>query len=109
LKKRAAFIPHGLLENIGKESNELQQAPGLFQDEDEVVQVYRDGSDVPFDRYRVLLRAIPRRELMRLTKLSRGTIKMARQGRRLPQPENQRRLLKAIVIYFSDRSNLTFE
>ena len=39
LKRRAAFIPRGLIENIGKESNELRQMPGLIQDEDEVVQV----------------------------------------------------------------------
>ncbi|MGB8964716.1 MAG: hypothetical protein WCB99_03650, partial [Candidatus Cybelea sp.] len=83
--------------------------PGLTQDEDEVVQVYRDRSDVPFDRYRVLLRAIPKRDLTSLTKLSSGTIKMARQGRTLPQPGNQQRLLRAIVTYFSDQPLPTFE
>ena len=109
LTRRAAIIPRGLIENIGKESNELQQTPGLTQEEDEVVQVYRNRSDVPFDRYRVLLRAIPKRDLSSLTKLSPGTIKMARQRRALPQPGNQQRLLRAIVTYFSEHSLPTFE
>ena len=109
LTRRPAFVARGLIENIGKESNELRQTPGLTQDEDEVVQVYRDRSDVPFDRYRVLLRAIPKRDLTSLTKLSSGTIKMARQGRTLPQPANQQRLLRAIVTYFSDQPLPTFE
>jgi hypothetical protein len=72
-------------------------------------QVYRDRGDVPFDRYRLLLRAIPRRELLGLTKLPAGTIKMARKGRTLPRPENQRRLLGAIVSYFSDHALPAFE
>jgi hypothetical protein len=42
LTRRAAFIPCGLIENIGKESSELQQTPGLVQDEDELAHVYRD-------------------------------------------------------------------
>jgi hypothetical protein len=109
LTRRPAFVPRGLIENIGKESNELQQTPGLVQDEDEVVQVYRDRGDVPFERYRVLLRAIPKRDLTSLSKLSPGTIKMARHGRTLPQPANQGRLLRAIVVYFSNHPLPTFE
>jgi hypothetical protein len=109
LTRRAAFIPRGLIENIGKESNELQQTPGLTQDEGEVVQVYRDRSDVPFDRYRVLLRAIPKRDLVSLTRLGERTIGMTRRRRSTPTRENQERLLHAIISYFSDHRAPTFE
>jgi hypothetical protein len=42
-------------------------------------------------------------------RLQPGTIKMARQGRTLPQPQNQRRLLRAIITYFSDHPLPMFE
>jgi hypothetical protein len=109
LTRRAAFIPRGLIENIGKESNELQQTPGLVRDEDELLQVYRDRSDVPFDRYRVLLRAIPMRDLVSLTRLGERTIGMTRRRRSTPTRENQERLLHAIITYFSDHRAPTFE
>ena len=109
LKRRAAFVPRGLIENIGKESNELRQIPGLIQDEDEVVQVYRDRSDVPFDRYRVLLRAIPKRDLVSLTRLGERTIEMTRRGRSTPTRENQKRLRRAMITYFSDHPAPTFK
>jgi hypothetical protein len=109
LTRRAAFIPRGLIENIGKESNELRQTPGLVQDEDEVVQVYRDRSDVPLDRYRVLLRAIPKRDTIALTRLGERTIEMTRRGRSTPTRGNQERLLQAITTYFSDHPTPSFE
>jgi hypothetical protein len=109
LTRRAALVPRGFIENIGKESNELRQTPGLTQDEDEVVQVYRDRSDVPFDRYRVLLRAIPKRDLISLTGLGERTIAMTRRGRSTPTRENQKRLLRAIITYLSCHPAPRFE
>ena len=109
LKRRAAFVRTRSIENIGKESNELRQIPGLIQDEDEVVQVYRDRSDVPFDRYRVLLRAIPKRDLVSLTRLGERTIEMTRRGRSTPTRENQKRLRRAMITYFSDHPAPTFK
>jgi hypothetical protein len=110
LQRRPAFVSTGAIEYVGKEMNELDDVlAGIAHDEDAIVTRYRDPRRLPFDQYRVLLRAIPKRDLMTLTGLSERCIERARRGNGAPHPRNRARLLQAVIIYFSGHPLPTFE
>jgi transcriptional regulator with XRE-family HTH domain len=110
LARRPALVPAGAIEHVGKEMNELDDVlAGVVHDEDRIVTRYVDPSHVSFDRFRVLLRAIPKSDLVERTGLSPRTIEMLRRGRALPHPDNQDKLLSAVIEHFSERPVPTFE
>lgn len=110
LRRRPALVPDGAIEHVSKEMNELDDVlAGVVHDEDRIVTRYVDPRRATFDRFRVLLRAIPKSELVERTGLSARTIEMVRRGRTLPHPDNQDEFLRAVIEHFSERPAPTFE
>ena len=58
----------------------------------------------------MLLRAIPMRDLLRLTKgkMTNRTIERTRRGKTTPHERNQERLTAAILLYVSEGGELSF-
>ena len=111
LQRRPTVVPKGAIDNIGKEMNELEDVlAGIVQSEDDLVQIYRKLGTAPFDEIRVLLRAIPMRDLLRLTKrkMTDRTIERTRRGKTTPHERNQERLTAAILVYVSEGGELSF-
>ncbi len=62
-----------------------------------------------FGRFRILLRAIPKRWLIEHAGISKAAIERIRNAKGKPHPQNQTKLLAAIVEYFCDQPAPTFE
>ena len=110
LLRRPAIVPVDGFEEIGKEMNELEHVlADVVHDEDAVVTRYSNRSRAPFDRYRLVFRAIPKRFLMDRCRLSPRAIENVRANRGLPHPSNQAKLRQAAIEYFAGNEHPTFE